>query len=130
MGSRRAVQLGNTLRAELSELISRRAKDPRLEGFITVTGVEMADDLKTGRVYFCLMGEEQSSSKRRRQVEAGLASSAGFFRRELGRRLRLKHLPELSFTYDESFDYAGRIERILKEIHEHDEPDTEGGSNS
>jgi ribosome-binding factor A len=118
MASRRAEQMGHVLQAELAELISRRAKDPRLEGLITVTGVKMSDDLKLARVYFCLMGEEQADPSRRREVQKGLTSSSGFLKRELGRRLRLRHPPELSFFYDESFDYAGRIERILKGLHE------------
>lgn len=130
MASRRAVQLGNVLQAELSELISRRAKDPRLEVMITVTGVKVSEDLKQARVFFCLMGEEQAAPSRRRQVQAGLESSAGFFKRELGRRLRLKHPPDLSFAYDESFDYAGRIERLLRELHEDEGGDREGGSGS
>ena len=130
MPSRRAVQLGNVLRSELSELISRRAKDPRLEGLITITGVEMTEDLKLARVFFCLMGSEHDRPRRRKEVEAGLASSSGFLKRELGRRLRLRHPPELSFTYDESFDYAGRIDRILKDLHEDDQGDPEGGTGS
>ncbi len=129
MASRRAVQMGNTLRAELSELISRRAKDPRLSGFVTITGVEMSDDLKQAKVYFALMGEEESPT-RRRDVQRGLASSSGFLKRELARRLRLRHPPELIFHHDDSFDYAGRITRILKELHEDDKGNPEGGAAS
>jgi ribosome-binding factor A len=122
--------MGNLLRSELSELISRRAKDPRLEGLITLTSVEMTDDLKSAHVFFCLMGEENADPGRRKAVEAGLASSSGFLRRELARRLRLKHPPEISFAYDESFDYAGNIERILKGLHDDSQGNPEGGTGS
>jgi ribosome-binding factor A len=130
MASRRAAQLGNVLQVELADLISRRAKDPRLTGLITITGVKLSDDLKQARVFFCLMGAEQTTPKRKREVEAGLASSSGFLKRELSKRLRLRHPPELSFSYDDSFDYAGRIDRLLKEIHEDDPGDREGSAGS
>ncbi|MFH0809140.1 MAG: 30S ribosome-binding factor RbfA [Pseudomonadota bacterium] len=124
--SRRAVQLSNVIRSELTELIGRRVKDPRLEGLITITGVEMSEDLKHARVFFCLMGAEGDSG-RRGEVQRGLASSAGFLKCELGRRIRLKFPPELSFSYDDSFDYATRIERVLRDLRENEEGPGEGG---
>jgi len=120
MQGKRTERLGEVLRAEITDLIRRRAKDPRLTELITVTGVEVSPDLKQAKVFFSLLGSKEEDKEQRAGVADALEHSKGFFKRELGKRLRLKFPPDLSFHYDASGDYGDRIERLLREIHEQD----------
>jgi len=95
-------------------------KDPRV-GFVTVTGVKVTDDLHLATVYFSIIGGEAE----RKGAEAGLNSAKGFLRREIGKVLRMRHVPDLMFRFDESVEYGSRIESLLKQIHETEETDAE-----
>lgn len=99
------------MKEELSDLLLRNIKDPRI-GFVTITEVRMSADLRHARVYFVTHegGEEQ-----RRTLE-GLESARGYLRGELGRRLSLRYVPDLSFTVDETLDHSFRIREILKSL--------------
>ncbi len=99
------------IQRELSDLILRKIKDPRL-GLVTITRVEITDDLRVARVYFSV-GE---GHERRQNALAGFKSAMGYLRRTLGPRLGLKYMPELRFIYDDSFDHADTINRIFKTI--------------
>ena len=92
-------------------MIQFELKDPRI-GFVTVTGVELTSDIQHAKIYYTVMGEEAS----RGQTARGLEKALPFLRRELGRRLHLRTVPELSFHYDQSIEYGNRIESLLKEI--------------
>ena len=98
-------------------MLSRGLKDPRI-GFVTVTGVDMSPDLRYAKVYVSTMGDE----KARRESLQALNHAAGWIRRELGQRIRMKFLPEIVFRTDTSLDYGERIDRLLDDIRE-DEPD-------
>ena len=89
----------------------RGLKDPRI-GFATVTGVELSPDLRYARVFVSVMGSEDQKSG---TMEA-LGHAAGWIRRELGQRVRMKFLPELSFVPDTSQEYGEKIDRLLDEI--------------
>jgi ribosome-binding factor A len=108
---KRADRVADVIQRELADLLQRRIKDPRLHR-ITVTGVELSDDLRVAKVFYCFWGE----SAEQEIVARGLDRARGFIRRELGKRLYLKFLPELDFRYDPSFEYGAKIERILKEL--------------
>jgi ribosome-binding factor A len=97
----------------LADLISRQVKDPRV-GFATVTRVELTADLHHARVYVSVLGsaDEQQSS-----IE-GLSSAAGFLRHEIGHRLALRRVPELTFILDPGAEAGERIEMLLQQIHE------------
>jgi ribosome-binding factor A len=105
------MQVGGVIQQEISELLVRKIKDPRLE-LLTITGVEVSPDLKLARVFFSRFG---SPEEVQRGLE-GLTSAAGFIRRELGRRMKLRHVPELEFVHDKSFEYGDRIESLLKDL--------------
>lgn len=107
----RAARVGDLLKEELSDLLLRNIKDPRV-GFVTITEVRVSADLRHARVYFVThdSGEEQ-----RRTLE-GLESARGYLRGELGRRLSLRYVPDLSFTVDETLDHSFRIREILKSL--------------
>ena len=112
MPSQRAHRVGELIQQEISALLIRGLKDPRI-GFVTITGVEVTPDLHLARVYFTVVGDEAM----RRQTAAGLKSSIPFIRQQLGRQLRMKYLPDLIFEYDTSIEYGNRIESLLRAIH-------------
>jgi ribosome-binding factor A len=99
---------------ELSALLARGLKDPRITGFITVTGARMSPDLREAVVYVSVHGEEPV----RRETMRGLGAAAGFLQREVARALKLRHTPHLRFVYDESVEEGDRIERLLRQVKE------------
>lgn len=107
----RVEKLQELIKQELSKMLLKELKDPRI-GFVTVTGVEMTGDLREAKIYVSVMGgEEQVKSS----LE-GLQSALGFIRREIGRRIRLRFTPEISFALDTSLDYGEHIQKILLKI--------------
>jgi ribosome-binding factor A len=110
MTTTRTARVSRQVLQELSEIIEREIKDPRV-GMITLTSVHMTPDLHTARVYFSRLGThaEREDSKR------ALEHAAGFLRRELGARLRLRYLPELRFFVDDSLDVSERISKLLRD---------------
>jgi ribosome-binding factor A len=116
---RRAARVGSLIQAELSAMIQRGLKDPRLD-MVSITGVEVTDDLQAAKIFFCVYDPASDGGRSRAAAAAeGFASAIGFIRRELLHRLDLKKLPDLTFHYDASFDYGDRIERLLKEARTH-----------
>jgi ribosome-binding factor A len=104
----RPDRVGDQLRAELAELIARQLHDPGI-GFLTITHVKVTPDLQQARVFYTTIGDETQ----RRETGRALGRAAPFLRRQIGRRLRLKHVPALEFFYDESIERHDRIERII-----------------
>ncbi len=91
-------------------MLMRELKDPRLRG-VTLTHVEMDDDLRHGRIFFShLEGAAHVTA-----IKAGFGSARGFIRRELGRALGLRYAPELDFEYDPGIERAARIDALLRE---------------
>jgi ribosome-binding factor A len=113
---KRADRVADLIKVEIADLLLKQVRDPRI-GSVTITGVKVTDDLRTARLFFVEMGKDTCSA----EVQKGLAKAAGFLRRELGRRLQLRHVPELLFTYDPSFAYGSRIDTLLMEIHREEE---------
>jgi ribosome-binding factor A len=116
MQHKRSDKVAETIHEIICSILSRGLNDPRI-GFVTITGVEVTDDLSLARIYFTVIGDETV----KKDTEAGLNSAKGFIRRDIGKKLTIRHTPELVFKYDKSLDYGSRIESLLKEIHtEHD----------
>ena len=113
---KRADRVADLIKMEISDLLLKQVRDPRI-GLVTITGVKVTDDLRTARIFFVELGKDQCSE----EVQAGLGKATGFLRRELGRRLQLRCVPELLFAYDPSFAYGNRIERLISEIHREEE---------
>jgi ribosome-binding factor A len=110
----RPDRVGDQIRQELSELLTRGAvHDPGI-GFITVTRVQVSPDLQHARVFYTSMGDEKS----RRETAQALERATPFFRRQIGGRLRLRRVPEIEFRFDQSIEHQDRIERILRDLHE------------
>ena len=114
----RPDRVGEQIREELSEILSRgQVHDPGI-GFITLTRVQVTGDLQLARVFYTTLGDE----KARKDTAQALQRATGFFRRQIGARIRhLRRVPELEFRFDESIENQDRIERILRDIHEEDE---------
>jgi ribosome-binding factor A len=108
---KRSEKVAEAVHELISELIVKGLKDPRI-GFVTITGVKMTDDLHLATVYFTVIG----SDKEKKATEQGLNSAKGFIRKEMGKSLHMRYLPDLIFRYDESVEYGNRIETILKEL--------------
>jgi ribosome-binding factor A len=109
--SQRASRVGDQIREEIADLLAREVHDPGV-GFLTITRVEVTADLQIARAFYTTMGD----AKARQQSARALERATPFLRRQLGRRLRLRRIPELQFLFDESVERQDRIERILQEI--------------
>jgi ribosome-binding factor A len=107
---RRPERLAEEIREEVARMVGSELKDPRL-GFVTVVRVEVAHDLGYARVHVGVLGDERD----RERSLAALRSAAGFVRRELGRRLRIHHTPEIDFRYDKGLEATDRVARLLQE---------------
>jgi ribosome-binding factor A len=122
--TRRTNQLGEAIREEVANLIAHGLKDPRI-GFVTITRAEVTPDLRFARVYFGVLGDKAQREK----TLAGLSQAAGFIRREVGKRVRLRHVPELVFHYDAGLEATERVARLLEEnpsaADPGDDPDTD-----
>ena len=106
---RRIDSVNELLRNEISQLISREIKDPRVSGVISVTEVVASGDLRSARVYVSVMGR---SADRQAALE-GIRSAASFLRRELRERVNLRHTPHMTFVLDDSIEEADRILRLM-----------------
>jgi ribosome-binding factor A len=111
--TRRINRLGDLIKEEISSLLIRDIKDPRI-GMLTVTGVEVSRDIRTAKVFYTVGGDQ----KARREAQRGLESAAGFIKTAVAHNLTIKRVPELIFIYDTSLDYAQKIDRILEELKE------------
>ena len=125
MPSRRIERVNDLIRSEISELIVKEIKDPRLRGMISVTEVDTAPDLRHAKVYVSVLGTEEERST----VINTLKHAAGFFRKELGERLTMRRTPELAFVLDTSIERGDRIMRLLREIQE-ESSNKSGGENN
>jgi len=114
----RPDRVGDQIRQELSEILSRgEVHDPGI-GFITLTRVQVTPDLQMARVFYTSLGDQ----KARTETSRALQRATGFFRRQIGARLQLRRVPELEFRFDESIAHQNRIEEILQELHKEPKP--------
>ena len=111
--SRRVDRVNELLRLEISQLLARQVKDPRLSGVITITEVRAAPDLRTALVLVSVMGDDET----KKTALAGIQSAAKFMRRELRDRVSLRYVPFLSFTLDDSLETSDRLMGMLNQIH-------------
>ena len=110
--SHRIERVNNLIRREISELIQRQIKDPRLDVFVTVTEVNTSPDLKYAKVFVSCINGKQEEQK----VLKVLSSAAGFLRTELSRNIRLRRIPELSFHWDDSIEHGDHILRLIDQV--------------
>ncbi|MBA2469840.1 MAG: 30S ribosome-binding factor RbfA [Chloroflexia bacterium] len=119
--TRRTRQVGELLREELSDIIRREVKDPRI-GFMSITSVDVPPDLRSARVYVSVLGSDQERS----DTLDALRSAAKFIRFHLKPRLRMRQIPDLDFRDDRSMEYAQQISATLREIKATEVPPSDG----
>jgi ribosome-binding factor A len=109
---KRSERLGELILAEISDLITRELKDPRI-GFVTFTRAEMSDDLRHAKIFVSSIAAEPEKAR----TLQGLSSATGYIRRHLGRALHLRYTPELTFLLDDSLEHGAKIAQILRQLH-------------
>nr|WP_320145885.1 30S ribosome-binding factor RbfA [uncultured Anaeromusa sp.] len=111
MGQLRIEKVQEFIKQEVSQIIQRDIKDPRV-GFVTVTDVEMTRDLRHAKIFLSLMG----SDEQKKATWEALNRALGFMRSEIGKRIRLRCTPELSLHLDRSLDYSNNIQKLLLQL--------------
>ena len=104
---KRSQRVSDLLREEIADIIMHKLKDPRI-GFITVTGVDLTDDLKIAIVYVSVLKEEEKTA-----TLAILNAAKSFIRSELSKRVRLRYIPSVDFKTDASIEYGSKIDKLL-----------------
>ena len=117
--SRRTLRISELLREELSVLLQRNVRDPRLNRMLSITSVSISSDLKQATVFVSAMGTEEEKS----EVERGLEAAGNYLRRSLGERLSLRYIPKLAFQLDDSIERGARLSSIINSF-EFPEEDT------
>ena len=112
MRFKRSERVQELLLEEISTLIQRGLKDPRI-GFTTVTNVDLSNNLKHAKVYVSVFGSE---SEQKNSIE-GLIRASGFIRNSLGKKLHLKYIPVLEFILDGTAEHANKINKIINDLH-------------
>ncbi len=107
----RTVRLDEQFREEISKLLMKGLKDPRI-GFVTISRVEISNDLSFAKVFVSVLGSDREKAA----SLIGLRNSAGFIRTYLGKALKIRKIPQLNFLLDESLDHAMHIEEILADL--------------
>jgi ribosome-binding factor A len=113
--SRRTIRLADEIREQVAAIIGRDLKDPRI-GFVTVTRVELAEDLRNAKVLVGVLG----GVAEREKTLLGLQKASGFVRREIGRRIRMRYVPEVTFHFDVGLGATERVARLLEEVEHSD----------
>lgn len=107
----RVEKLQEFIKQETGKMLLREIKDPRI-GFVTVTDVEVTGDLREAKIYVSIMGGEEKI----KESWEGLQSAIGFIRREIGKRVKLRFTPKISFALDTSLDYSEHIQKLLLQV--------------
>jgi ribosome-binding factor A len=115
--TRRLERLNGLFREELSDLLLRHVKDPRLAQFVSITRVAISPDLSHARVFVSVMGSEEEKES----TLEGLTAAANYLRRELNNRVSLRRMPELSFRRDDSLEKGAHVLDLLNQISEESE---------
>ncbi|MBI2166278.1 MAG: 30S ribosome-binding factor RbfA [Chloroflexi bacterium] len=110
--SHRIERVNMLLRQEISTLLARDVKDPRLAGLVSITAVECSMDLRHAKVYVSVLGSQEEKE----EALKGLASASGFLHRELRLRLKLRHTPDLRFFPDDSIERGIRLSEVIDDL--------------
>ena len=107
----RLDRVGHLIQMELSQILLRKMKDPRI-GFVTITHVSKSADLRSAKVFYSILGDEKAKAA----TQIGLEKATGFMQKEIADSLKLRHTPRLSFAYDDSFEQGLKIEKVLHDL--------------
>ena len=117
----RPRRVAEQVKQEIASLLTDGVKDPRV-GFVSVMEVRMSPDLHYANVYVSLLGDERE----KKSSLIGLRQASGWFRKEIGSRIRLRHVPEIRFFEDDSLDRVYHLEEVIRELHEEEDGDGDG----
>lgn len=116
----RAGRLGEEIRKITSDLLLREIKDPRLtKSMVSISAVEVTDDGSYATLYITVLGasaKDEISHEEKDSVLAALKSAKGLIRREIGKQVKLRHIPDLIFKFDSSLEYGRHISKIIGEL--------------
>lgn len=111
MGFHRSNRIAEEIKRDIANLLRDELKDPRI-GFVTLTSVEVSNDLRHAKVFVSTM---EAAEEREKTLQA-LNKAQGFIRNELGKRLRLRYTPEIVFVFDESIEHGAKILKLLNQV--------------
>lgn len=111
LAGKRAIRVGDQILKETADLLMRRVRDPRVRG-VTLTSIQMSDDLKHARVYYSVIGDGEVI----RKAQAGLDSAKGFIKREIGIRMDLRYVPDILFKHDPSLERGNQMEKLFHDL--------------
>jgi ribosome-binding factor A len=114
--TRRTERLNDQLREEISDLVQRELKDPRIGGLVSITEVDIAPDLSHAKVFVSVLGSDEE----RRSTMQALEAASHFLQRELRRRLTIRRMPELQFVRDDSLAHGAKILDLIEQTRESD----------
>ena len=112
--TRRTSRVAEAIRRITGEIFQDGLNDPRIKGFITITKVEMTQDLRLAKISYSVLGDD----KKKKLIAEGLRSAKNFIRRHIGDELKLRYAPDILFVIDKSVEYKEHIDNILKKINE------------
>lgn len=117
----RQGRIGEEIRKIISDMLLRELKDPRLDSLISITGVDVTNDNSYATVYFSKIGinedaDKEKAAEQKKEILDAFDSAKGFIRNEIGRKMKLRHVPELTFKYDTSLEYGMHIEEIISKL--------------
>jgi len=116
MNKQRVQRMAEFLKKEISDILLKEVKDPRI-GFVSLTDIEVSGDLKYAKVYVSVYGEEKEKEK----TMKGLKKATGYIRKLLGERITVYHTPEILFKYDNSIEHGVHISEIIKKVNQEHE---------
>ena len=110
--SRRSIRVSDLLREEISKIIAHQLKDPRINGMVSITQVDVSPDLRLARAYVSIFGD----SWEKKMALEGLTSSSGFLRRQLGSILGFRRIPEIQFILDDSMEQGNNLLTLIDNL--------------
>jgi len=120
--SHRIERVSSLMRQEISGLLQRQVKDPRINQFVAVTEVSISADMKYAKVFVSCMGSEEE----KKAMLKGLGAASNFLRKQLSKRLRLRRIPELNFEWDDSIERGNHLLQLIDKISTEHSPEEPG----
>lgn len=117
MDLKRTRRIAQELKKEVSSIISIDLKDPRVSSLASITDVELTNDLSQAKIFVSIIGDDEEKE----ETIEGLNSSKGFIKKELGQRLRLRHIPDLIFVLDETIERGIYMDNLIDKVIKQDE---------
>lgn len=121
MAKYRAGRINEEMKKEISSIIQNEIKDPRISSMISITRVDVTKDLRYAKVFVSLFGNEESN----KNTFSALKNSSGFIRREVGKKISLRYIPEIILEIDDSIEKGMHIDALLEKIKEKENHDNE-----